>query len=68
MLPFLGLQWDMAGSSAATSDSCSTLQSAVNNAILSGLAMGHGRQFGGDLRQLFHSPKSGLGRGRVRGS
>ena len=48
MLPFLGLQWDMAGSSAATSDSCSTLQSAVNNAILSGLAMGHGRQFGGD--------------------
>ena len=43
MLPFLGLQWDMAGSSAATSDSCSTLQSAVNNAILSGLAMGHGR-------------------------
>jgi hypothetical protein len=43
-------------------------QSAVNTAILSGLAMGHGRQFGGDLRQLFHSPKSGLGRGRVRGS
>ena len=60
MLPFLGLQWDMAGSSAATSSSCSTLQRAVNNATLSGLAMGHGRQFGGDLRQLFHSPKSGL--------
>jgi hypothetical protein len=33
-------------------------QLAVNNATLSGLAMGHGRQFGGDLQQLFHSPKS----------
>ena len=33
-------------------------QLAVNNATLSGLAMGHGRQFGGDLRQLFHSPIS----------